>query len=95
MLFFENTTWDRTPRRKPERVVGAIVHVLTSNRPKTRYLVLWHARSSRLSEWLPRRGFDLLARMSFRDCRRRRHGALPDAQKTLLYLLIVESGGLP
>ena len=52
----------------PERVVGAIVQALTSNRPKTRYLVGWDAKSVAFLSWLlPDRGFDFLARMSFRD----------------------------
>jgi NAD(P)-dependent dehydrogenase (short-subunit alcohol dehydrogenase family) len=53
----------------PERVVGAIVHALTSNRPKTRYLVGWDAKSIAFLKWLlPDRGFDFLAKMaSFRD----------------------------
>ena len=52
----------------PERVVRAIVYALTSNRPKTRYLIRWDARSIAFLKWLlPDRAFDLLARMSFRD----------------------------
>jgi NAD(P)-dependent dehydrogenase (short-subunit alcohol dehydrogenase family) len=52
----------------PERVVRAIMHALTSNRPKTRYLVRWDAKSIAFLKWLlPDRAFDLLARLSFRD----------------------------
>jgi NAD(P)-dependent dehydrogenase (short-subunit alcohol dehydrogenase family) len=53
----------------PEQVAGAIVHALTSNKPKTRYLVGWDAKSIAFLKWLlPDRGFDFLAKMvSFRD----------------------------
>ncbi len=52
----------------PERVVRAIVHALTSDRPKTRYLVGWDAKSVAFLRWLlPDRSFDLLARLPFRD----------------------------
>ncbi len=76
----------------PQRVVGEIVHSLTSNRPKTRRcLVRWGARSIAFLEWL----LQVVVSISWPVCRlvmrRRRHGALFDAHKALLYVLLVES----
>lgn len=52
----------------PERVVRAIMHALTSDKPKTRYLVRWDAKSIAFLKWLlPDRCFDLLVKMTFRD----------------------------
>jgi len=75
---------------------GNVLHVLTSIRPKTRYLVRWDANRIAFLKWLlPDRGFNLRP-----GCRRfmmhkRRPDAPLDAQKTLLYLLLAGSRELP
>ena len=53
----------------PERIAHAVCHVLTSRKPKTRYLVAdWQTRGLIwLKQWLPDRWFDRLAMGQFRD----------------------------
>jgi hypothetical protein len=76
----------------PERVVGAIVHAPTGSRPKTRRcLVRWEARSIAFLEWLLQVEVSISWPVRPLAMRRRRHGALFDAHRTLLYVLLVES----
>ncbi|MFI6905934.1 SDR family NAD(P)-dependent oxidoreductase [Nonomuraea sp. NPDC050394] len=52
----------------PTRVSEAIVHALTSARPRSRYLVGWDARVLAMARWiLPTRAFDTLASYTFRE----------------------------
>ncbi|MFI6296484.1 SDR family NAD(P)-dependent oxidoreductase [Nonomuraea sp. NPDC050790] len=53
---------------QPARVSAAIVHALTSARPRGRYLVGWDARMLAAARWiLPARAFDALALHTFRE----------------------------